>query len=301
MTRRWVDNPRYFREGGQAGFETKRGCPGHCIYCADPIAKGNAIRVRLPAAVADELERLLSQGIDHLHTCDSEFNVPQSHAASVCDEMIRRGLGDRLRWYAYCSPGPFPSGFASLLRRAGCVGINFGVDSGDDGMLGRLGRGFTADDIHSTAQACRQAGIAVMLDLLFGSPGETRESIVHTIELMRRAQPDRVGVTVGVRVYPGTALADMVSQGDRRAGLSGGDDLQVPQASLSDPVFFLEPKVAPFVFDLLDELVGEDMRFFFFDPSRPDRNYNYNANERLSEAIGKGFRGAYWDILRRYE
>jgi radical SAM superfamily enzyme YgiQ (UPF0313 family) len=294
MTRRWFDNPRYFREGGQAGFETKRGCPGHCIYCADPIAKGNAIKVRLPTVVADELERLLAQGIDHLHTCDSEFNVPQSHAASVCDEMIRRGLGDRLRWYAYCSPGPFPPGFASLLRRAGCVGINFGVDSGDDRMLGRLGRGFTADDIHSTAQACRQAGIAVMLDLLFGSPGETRESIVHTIELMRQAEPDRVGVTVGVRVYPGTALADMVSQGDLRAGLVGGDDL-------SDPVFFLEPKVAPFVFDLLDELVGEDKRFFFFDPSRPDRNYNYNANERLCEAIGKGFRGAYWDILRRYE
>ena len=38
MSRRWVDNARYFRWGGQAGIETKRGCPGACTYCADPLS-----------------------------------------------------------------------------------------------------------------------------------------------------------------------------------------------------------------------------------------------------------------------
>jgi hypothetical protein len=42
MSRKWLDNKRYFRMGGQAGFETKRGCSGRCIYCADPVAKGVA-------------------------------------------------------------------------------------------------------------------------------------------------------------------------------------------------------------------------------------------------------------------
>ena len=77
-----------------------------------------------------------------------------------------------------------------------------------------------------------------------------------------------------------------------QAGLVGGKD---PLA----PLFFLEPAVAPFCFSLLDDLVGGDSRFLFFDPSRPDKNYNYNANQRLSEAIAAGHRGAYWDILRR--
>jgi hypothetical protein len=82
-------------------------------------------------------------------------------------------------------------------------------------------------------------------------------------------------------------------RGELRKGLVGGKDS-------SEPLFFLEPQVAPFVFDLLDQLIGDDKRFFFFDPSRPEKNYNYNANQRLSEAIQKGYRGAYWDILRRY-
>jgi len=294
MSRSWIDNRRYFSEGGQAGFETKRGCPNHCIYCADPIAKGNEIRTRPPQAVGDELERLLEQGIDHLHTCDSEFNLPYGHALEVCQEIIRRNLGEKLRWYAYCAPVPFSPELARTMRRAGCVGINFGVDSGDAEMLRRLRRDFSPEDIAQTVRWCKEADIAVMLDLLLGSPGESKESLIRTFELMKHMDPERVGVAAGVRVYSGTELAHQVKSEGRQEGLVGG-------GKGAEPVFFLEPRIAPFVFDLLDERIGADRRFFFFDPSRPEQNYNYNANQRLSEAIRKGYRGAYWDILRRYE
>ena len=294
MSRSWVDNRRYFREGGQAGIETKRGCPRHCIYCADPIAKGKRIRIRPSKVVVDELERLLDQGIDHIHTCDSEFNLPKWHAFEVGQEIIRRNLGGQLRWYAYCSPVPFSLELAKLMHRAGCVGINFGVDNGDGEMLRQLRRNFTPDDILNAVRSCKKAGIVVMLDLLLGSPGETKESIIRTIELMRRAEPDRVGVALGVRVYPGTALANWIMQKELGEGLVGRDDPL-------EPLFFIEPGITPFAFELLDQVIGDDRRFFFFDPSRPDRNYNYNANQRLVDAIRKGYRGAYWDILRRYE
>jgi radical SAM superfamily enzyme YgiQ (UPF0313 family) len=294
MSRSWIDNRRYFSEGGQAGFETKRGCPNHCIYCADPIAKGNEIRTRPPQAVGDELARLLEQGIDHLHTCDSEFNLPYGHALEVCQEIIRRNLGEKLRWYAYCAPVPFSPELARTMRRAGCVGINFGVDSGDAEMLQRLGRNFSPEDIVQTVRWCKEAGMAVMLDLLLGSPGESKGSVIRTLERMKYMDPERVGVAVGVRVYPGTELAHQVKSEGRQEGLVGG-------GKGTEPLFFLEPLIAPFIFDLLDELIGADRRFFFFDPSRPEQNYNYNANQRLSEAIRKGYRGAYWDILRRYE
>ncbi|MGD8997498.1 MAG: cobalamin-dependent protein [Anaerolineae bacterium] len=293
MSRRWVDNRRYFDEGGQAGIETKRGCPFHCIYCADPVAKGRQTRTRPPEDVVDELESLLEQGVDHVHTCDSEFNIPAWHASAVCGEIVRRDLGDKLRWYAYCSPAPFSAQLARQMRRAGCVGINFGVDNGDEVMLRRLRREFGPLDIVNAARWCKEAGITVMLDLLLGAPGETQGSLRRTIELVRKAAPDRVGVALGVRVYPGTALAELVKQKKLRAGLEGGDDA-------SEPLFFIEPDVAPFASQLLDELIGDDPRFFFFDPSRPEQNYNYNANQRLQDAIGEGYRGAYWDILRRY-
>ena len=209
------------------------------------------------------------------------------------DDVLWTWLGNRLKWYAYCSPVPFSRELALLMRNAGCTGINFGVDSGDAGILKRLNRNFTPEDILTAARVCKEAGISVMFDLLVGSPGETKESVAATIELMNRSDADVIGVNTGVRVYPGTVLETQVENADLKAGLVRGD-------GPADPVFYIDTGVRDCIFDLLDNLIGDNKRFFFFDPSKPDRNYNYNSNNRLIDAIKKGYRGAYWDILRRY-
>jgi hypothetical protein len=178
-------------------------------------------------------------------------------------------------------------------RRAGCIGINFGVDSGDGMMLKRIGREYTPEDILNTVDACKRAGIVVMLDLLIGSIGESEKSVISTIELMKRAKPHRVGVSVGVRLYPCTELSQEITVRKLKRGFTGSD-------YLIDPLFFIEPNVEPVIFELLDRIIKGDKRFFFFDPSNPEQNYNYNANQRLIDAIDSGHRGAYWDILRKY-
>ena len=297
--RRLLDNERYFSEGGQAGIETKRGCDRGCIYCADPLGKGRRVRARSPEQVADEFEVLLGRGIDHFHLCDSEFNVPVEHALAVCAELSRRGLGERARWYTYATPAGFTDELAAAMRRAGCVGVNFGADSGDDRMLAALGRDFRAEDLGDTARACREAGLVFMYDLLLGGPGETRESAAATIELMKRLSPDRVGVSLGVRVYAGTGLSELVrDEGPtaRNPNLRGqveGND------SFLSPVFYLSGALGDDAAGYVAGLVGGDRRFFFPTAEAGTEAYNYSDNERLVEAIREGYRGAYWDILRR--
>jgi radical SAM superfamily enzyme YgiQ (UPF0313 family) len=254
------------------------------------VAKGNRIRLRSPSSVADEIENLLALGIDHLHTLDSEFNRPESHARSVCRELIRRGLGHSARWYAYAAPAFFSRETARSMRRAGCAGINFGADHADPAMLKRLGRMHEPGNLADAARFCRENGIACMFDLILGSPGESRESLKRAIDFMKRLPVDRVGVTVGVRVYPGTPLAGLLARKRSRRGLTGGN---------GEPLFFLEPAVRPWIASFLEERIGVDERFLFFNPENDRLNYNYNANEALIEAIRKGARGAYWDILRK--
>ena len=296
--RSFIDNARYFREGGQGGFETKRGCAGRCIYCADPVAKGRTYRVRSPALVADEVESLLAQGVDCLHTCDSEFNLPPDHALAVCQEFIRRGLGERVRWYAYCSPGAMTAELAQAMRRAGCVGINFGTDSGCDGMLRRLRRDFTADDIKRVAALCRASGITSMFDLLLGGPGETRETADETIRVMHEIEPDAVGVAIGLRIYPLTELAGIVA----KEGLSRDNANLVGEVERNEgfarPVFYLSAALGEDYGRELHARLRHDPRFFL-GGSADETDYNYNANETLENAIKAGARGAYWDILRR--
>ena len=287
-----VDNRRYFARGGQAGIETKRGCAGRCIYCADPVIKGRRVRLRPPADIVAEVRNLLAQGIDYLHLCDSEFNAPEAHAADVCRAFINAGLGERIRWYTYASPVPFSRNLAMLMRRAGCAGINFGADHGADRMLAALGRDFTTADVRRTVQACRNAGIVVMIDLLLGAPGETWSTVAETIELMKAVCPDCVGLSLGVRVYPGTALAARLAKA--KADCQGliGDPAGI------EPAFFLSPDLGEQPQQQVRALVGHDERFFFPFGS-DEQDYNYNDNAVLQGAIDAGWPGAYWDILRQ--
>ncbi|MDZ7616504.1 MAG: cobalamin-dependent protein, partial [Patescibacteria group bacterium] len=160
------DNATYFRLGGQLGVETKRGCNRHCVYCADPLAKGTALRLRDPEAVADEFQSLLSQGVDVIHLCDAEFNLPATHAREVCEALIRRRLGQHVRWYAYLTVVPFDADLADKMRRAGCVGINFTSDAASQTMLSAYGQPHRPADLANAVRCCREHGIAVMTDLL---------------------------------------------------------------------------------------------------------------------------------------
>ncbi len=311
LARRAVDNERYFREGGQGGVETKRGCPRGCIFCADHLGKGTGVRVRPPAAVAEEMMSLAARGVDCFHLCDSEFNVDAGHAEAVCRELVARGGADRLQWYAYLAPKPFSPEMARLMKPAGCAGINFGTDSGDAEMLRRLGRDHTPEDIAGAVRACRENDIPVMIDLLLGAPGETRQSVETTVGLMKQVEPTCVGVALGVRIYPGTLLAKMCQTHFRTSEKVSDTFLRAPDHlgalvgeiegndDLALPLFYLEPALGGNPVGLLKELIAGDERFFFGWPDDTQADYNYDDNPELTRAIADGHRGAYWDILRK--
>lgn len=65
------------------------------------------------------------------------------------------------------------------------------------------------------------------------------------------------------------------------------------------PVFYLSSAVGDDAPQYLATLISGDERFFSGLPDAGNRNYNYNQNEVLAEAIKAGYRGAFWDILRR--
>jgi len=297
--RNLVDNRRYFNEGGQGNIETKRGCNQGCIYCADPVAKGRKIRLMNPKEVVNELEVLLEEGVNYFHFCDSEFNLPEEHAKAVCQEIISRGIGGEIDWYAYCSPSPFSNELVRLMKLAGCRGVDFGVDNGNEDILKNLGRDFGKDEIKNTAGLCHRYGITFMFDLLLGGPGETPETVRETIDLMRETEPDRAGVMVGVRIYAGTELGNMVL---KEGPMEENRNLQGKVRGNNDffePVFYVSGKVGEDVHSYIAELIGGDERFFFATRDDQESGYNYNQNRVLVEAIKKGYRGAYWDILRR--
>jgi radical SAM superfamily enzyme YgiQ (UPF0313 family) len=306
-TRNFIDNLSYLKRGGQCGLETKRGCNRSCIYCADPLAKGNKLRLRDPSEVADEVQALLSQGVNVLHFCDSEFNVPRSHAYAVCKEINRRSLGKMVRWYTYMLPAPFDEELADEMSRAGCVGIDFTGDSACPSILKTYHQQHKKDDLTSAVTLCRKNNIAVMIDLLLGGPGETSQTVKETIDFIKKINPDCAGAALGVRIYPGTMMGKIAAR-----ELSEGKDFNIHRKytgpiDFFKPTFYISRALGEHPAKLVRDLIDGDQRFFAptdqdegETPENSDAaNYNYNENLPLVQAIQKGARGAYWDILRR--
>ncbi|MHC4759442.1 MAG: B12-binding domain-containing radical SAM protein [Planctomycetota bacterium] len=300
-----IDNLSYFNKGGQCGLETKRGCNRKCIYCADPLAKGCSPRVRQPHEVADEAQSLLDQGVDVLHLCDSEFNIPREHAMAVCDEFIKRGLAERLKWYTYMAVLPFDAELAAAMRKAGCVGIDFTGDAANASMLKTYCQCHDAEHLQQAVQLCKENNIKVMIDLLLGGPGETEDTARQTIDFIKQIDPYCAGAALGIRIYPNTPMEKIVQAEGPMEDNPNIRRKYIGRIDLLQPTYYISQHLGQKPAELIQDLIASDKRFFeplsefAKEVIEAGSDYNYNDNRDLEQAIANGARGAYWDILRQ--
>lgn len=89
-----------------ANLQARRGCHLRCIYLANPIIEGRAIRTPPPSEVAEELAGLeVGYGIRYAIFIDSLFNYPQDYTLELCREIASRRLS--IRWW--CTFNPYSS------------------------------------------------------------------------------------------------------------------------------------------------------------------------------------------------
>jgi radical SAM superfamily enzyme YgiQ (UPF0313 family) len=209
-----------FRTYRTMGIQTARGCPNRCIYCTYPGLEGRVLRIRNPERVAEEIAKLHKDfKVRDFFIVDSLFNADEGHMVRVLEAIVELNL--RLRIFCYVQPKASDPGIFSLMKKAGCVAVDFGTDAGSPALLGSLRKPFTVNDIRRASQACKEAGIDYCHSLILGGPGETQETIRETFSLMDETNPRAVIAMTGVRIYPGTELERIaIEQGRHAAGES---------------------------------------------------------------------------------
>lgn len=297
-----LDVPRYFREGGIAFVEARRGCDKKCIYCPDPWIKTPPLRFRSPESVVREIEVLAEMGVDHIYFSDSEFNAPdEEFACEICRRMIERKLHEKIQWYVDILPVPFSEEFCKLLRRAGCAGVAFNIDVCCDRMLRNIKRDFTVEEIRAAAEIAHRNELPFVFYLLFGMPGEDRETVRESIENLKRLPAEGFETVLGVRVIPGTELAEMIKREGPLSQNPGVYGEKEDNEDLLKPVFYISPQLGPEpeARAYIADLIGDDERFFFRRRSEGPSEATFGSNELLVKAIEMGYRGIHWDILRK--
>ena len=155
-------------------------------------------------------------------------------------------------------------------------------------MLEASGVSYRAADIVKALDLCAEHGIDTTVDLIFGLPGETWETVAHTIRQMNDLPATRLRryeYTVGARIYPGTALARMVA-GDGKRNIYGN---LTPE--LLEPCFYCVPTSPLELKSHVDARVPEPMRFAneLAESSRARLAVGYLADRGRFEEAGKAF------------
>ena len=101
--------------------------------------------------------------------------------------MIDRG--NRVPWTCYANPLGFDAELAELMAAAGCAGMEVGADSGSDKLLDTLGKGFTTKQIRALSSMAKDAGIPDCHTFLLGTPGETYDDVLRTLDFIVDLDP----------------------------------------------------------------------------------------------------------------
>jgi anaerobic magnesium-protoporphyrin IX monomethyl ester cyclase len=189
-----------------AGILSSRGCPAACTFCSNDVT-GRRFRYRSAASVAAEVAVLRDRfGLVGFSFFDDSFAVGRRRIHELCAAIT--GSGAPVWWTCTAHPAHLDPDVLAQMKRAGCAGIDIGMESADPGMLVRIGKGVTVDRVLAVLGWCRDQGIHSVVNLMFGWPDETDEELDATIGFLDRATPLAGGFNArGVVVpYPGTEI-----------------------------------------------------------------------------------------------
>jgi hypothetical protein len=168
----------YLSPGGVLPYSASSGCYwGRCLFCPER-AEGNPYVPVAPQRALREIESLVKRFRPALlHLLDNALSP--AFLQALIEEP------PSVPWYGFVRVTDHlaDEDFCMKLKRAGCVLLQIGLESGDQGVLDALQKGIDLSLAKRALRCLKKAGIATYVYLLFGTPPETPEGARKTLEL----------------------------------------------------------------------------------------------------------------------
>ena len=182
---------------------TSRGCPFQCIFCSRSVF-GRRWRGHSPEYVLSEIEYLRKHyGISKLSFLDDNFTFDLDRAEKIFDGMIAKKLNLSLYFWNGIRVDSVTKGLLSKMKRAGCIAINYGVESADPEILTRIKKGITLDQVDKAIRMTREAGMRANVFLMIGNPGDSAKVVDNIKKFLGRVKVDGVHLSLATPI-PGT-------------------------------------------------------------------------------------------------
>jgi radical SAM superfamily enzyme YgiQ (UPF0313 family) len=204
------------------------GCPFRCNFCG-VVPVYDREKMETPARTAAILNHLQAQyGANAIQFYDNNFFLREDHACELAERITPLNL----RWWCEARVDivlRYSDATLRKLRRAGCVMIFFGVESGSDAVLRSMKKQLTVEQTVALAGRIREFDIVPEYSLIFGNPEDAERDVAENIAFVRRIKKVNPDVEIVVQTYVPTP---------QRSGTYGGVEVQFPRTPdewISDP------------------------------------------------------------------
>jgi len=184
---------------------TSRGCPAACNFCAASRMFPGGVRTRPIRMVMNEIELLMStKHIEGLKIFDSTFTANREHVEDFCKSIQEFNIP----WECEIRADTVDRGLLKLMRASGCYYINIGMETINEEHLKKIAKGISCEQVLEVLEICKGIDIRSKVFFTFGHLNQTLSECKQDIDFIKthRNKIDFFGVTVGLRIFPGTRL-----------------------------------------------------------------------------------------------
>lgn len=182
---------------------SSRGCPNLCTFCDSHTIFARKFRGRSAKNIFDEIFYLhKTYGMVQFDFVDDLFTLQKARVLEFCDLIRQSGIP--FRWMANARVNTVDRETLQAMKNAGCLRIDFGVESGDPTVRKLMKKNITDEQIRNAHQISREVGLSTGTFTMVGNIGETRESVKMTVRLLKDLVDDAM-VSIACP-FPGTEL-----------------------------------------------------------------------------------------------
>lgn len=182
---------------------SSRGCPSKCFYCMySQVMFGKGYRKRSVKSLYDECVYITKNfpEVKEILIDDDNFAVDQENVKEFCKLMIENKV--KLKWVVQCRV-TLEYDTMVLMKKAGCRLVVVGYESGNQKVLDGMHKGITLEMSQKFNDAAKKAHMRVHGCFMVGNPGETKETMMETLDFSKKLRMDTVQYFPLI-VYPGT-------------------------------------------------------------------------------------------------
>jgi len=188
---------------------SSRGCPYKCVFCASH-AFWNSYRSHSAEHIIEEVKELIEKyKVDAIIFWDDLFMADKKRLKKIVELVEKEKINRKVHFTFETRANLINREVCGLLKKMNTSSILFGLELGSNKILGYLkNNAVTVEQNKRALKLCKEFGFTTYGNFIIGTPGESKEDIEKTLELMRDENLDLCKGWI-LKPYPGTKIWDV--------------------------------------------------------------------------------------------